>query len=228
MKELLPKANSSVLRKLAKLMKEGKAAPKSGIESVSSDLWLQLEKKLAVAGIKEEYEFLKSLACQDKMCIGLKRGLLGDLTGEYVWFLIPIYGKNPEDAGNAVAMESISGEDGGKATYFFKIVSRKEYPSLNDGQLHRIVDDFIKKINTCMLAINFRREPIYLSDEKLNEPQYLKYQYAIARIPELKELRRLFIGRVIHSTIEQWKEDVKNLLKFNVKETDDNVKWEKK
>ncbi len=228
LKELLPKADPSIIRRAARFMKEGKAARRSDIESISPEPWVELEKKLEAAGIKEEYDFLKSLAQQEKLCIGLKRGLLGDLTGEYIWFLIPLYSINPNDPGNAVAMEAISGEGGGKATYFFRIVSRKDYPTFkNIEDLHREVDNFIKRINRCMLAINFRREPIYLPDERLEEPQYQKYKFAIAKIPALRELRQLFIGRVIHSSPEQWKKDVMDLLQFNVSVQDDNLKWEK-
>jgi len=228
MKELIPKANPLVLRKLAQFMKEGKAATRADIESISKDLWVELEKKIATAGIKDEYDFLKSMAQQQKMCIGLKRGLLGDLTGEYLWFLIPMYDVVSKDYGNAIAMEAITGEEGGKATYFFRIVSRGEYRNFkNIDDLHKKVDEFIKKINRCMLAINFRREPIYLPDERLQEPQYQKYLYAIAKIPELKELRELFIGRVIHSSFEKWKSDVIDLLKFNITETEDNLKWKR-
>ncbi len=228
LKELLPKSDPSVIRRAARFMKEGKVAKRSDIESISPELWVELEKKLEVAGIKEEYDFLKSLAQKEKMCIGLKRGLLGDLTGEYIWFLIPIYSTNPNEPGNAVAMEAISGEGGGKATYFFRIVSRKDYPDFkNIEELHREIDNFIKRMNRGMLAINFRREPIYLPDERLEEPQYQKYQFAIQKIPALRELRRLFIGRVIHSSPEQWKQDVMDLLRFNVGTQDDNAKWEK-
>lgn len=228
MKELIPKANPLILRKLSQFMKEGKAVTRADIESISKDLWVELEKKIATAGIKEEYDFLKSMAQQQKMCIGLKRGLLGDLTGEYLWFLIPVYDVVSKDYGNAIAMEAITGEEGGKATYFFRIVSRKEYNNFkNIDDLHKKVDEFIKKINRCMLAINFRREPIYLTDEKLQEPQYQKYLYAIAKIPELKELRELFIGRVIHSSYEKWKNDVIDLLKFNITENEDMKRWKK-
>lgn len=228
LKELLPKADPSVIRRAAKFMKEGKAAKRSDLDSISSELWEELEKKLEVAGIKEEYEFLKFLAQKEKMCIGLKRGLLGDLTGEYIWFLIPIYSVNSSNPGNAVAMEAISGEGDGKATYFFRIVSRKDYPNFtNIEDLHREIDDFKKRMNRCMFAINFRREPIYLPDERLKEPQYQKYQFAIQKIPALQELRQLFIGRVIHSSPEQWKKDVIELLTFNVSTQDDNEKWTK-
>jgi len=228
LKNLLPQANPSIIRRAAKFMKEGKAARRIDIESVSPELWLELEKKLAAAGVKDEYALLKSIACKEKMCIGLKQGLLGDLTGEYIWFLIPIYSISTQEPGNAVAMEAISSEGGGKATYFFRIVPRKEYQNFKDiKDLNKKVDVFIKRINRCMLDINFRREPIYLPDEKLEEPQYQKYKLAIQRIPSLQDLRQLFIGRVIHSSYEQWKEDVINLLTFNVKAQEDDIKWSK-
>jgi len=78
-----------------------------------------------------------------------------------------------------------------------------------------------------MLDINFRREPIYLPDEKLEEPQYRKYKFAVQRLPGLQTLRHLFIGRVIHASPEQWKQDVMDLLKFNVSTKDDTAKWTK-
>ena len=227
LKELLPETAPSVIRRAARFMKEGKAARRSDIESVSPGIWLELERKLSAVGIKQEYDILRALSQQERICIGLKRGLLGDLTGEYIWFLIPIYGTNPKEPGNAVALEATSEESSGKATYFFRIMSRKDYQNVKALEdLHREADDFIKRINRCMLAINFRREPIYLSDEKLEEPQYQRYKFAIARIPALQVLRQLFIGRVIHSSAEQWKRDTLDLLTFNVGIQDDYAKWD--
>ena len=78
-----------------------------------------------------------------------------------------------------------------------------------------------------MLDINFRREPILLTEEQLRETKHARYRYAIDKIPSLKELRQLFIGRVIHSTFDQWKSDVSDLLAFNVSIKDNEVKWKK-
>jgi len=227
LKELLPDANPLIIRKSARFMKEGKAAKRSDIESVSPELWAELEKKIGIFGIKDEYDFLKKNSREQKICIGIKRGLLGDLTGEYIWFLIPIYGDNSKEMGNAVAMEATSEQGTGKATYFFRIVSRSEYQKLSMEEMNKETDKFITEINRCMLAINFRREPIYLPDERLEEPQYLKYRFAVQKIPSLKTLRSLFIGRVIHSSPEQWQQDVMDLLKFNVGTADDKQKWKK-
>lgn len=227
LKELAPSAAPSAVWGAAALMKEGKAASRGDIDSAAPGLWTELEKKLEAVGIGEEYEFLKRLSFPDRICIGLKRGLMGDLTGEYVWFLVPVYGKGAGDAGNAMAVEAAAGEGGGRATYFFRITGRADYPGLGEGELHAEVERLTKKMNRAMLAVNFRREPIYLPDESLDEPRYSRYRVAVRKIPELRLLRGLFIGRVHHRSAEQWRDDVTDLLEFNVRSGDDSEKWRK-
>ena len=227
LKELFPDSDPLTLMKVAHLMKEGKAVKNKDIEAISSQLWQELEKRLEVIGIKEEYDFLSSLSQKDRVCIGFKKGLMGSLSGDYIWFLIPIYSTNSTVLGNAVAMEASSEGEGGRATYFFRIVKRRDYSKFGEDELHQAVDEFLQQINKAMLEINFRREPIYLSEEELNKPQHARYKFSIAKIPALQTLREHFIGRVVHSSPEQWQNDVKALLKFNVLESDDDKRWEK-
>jgi hypothetical protein len=228
LKELLPDADPAMIWRAASLMKDGRAASRSDIESVSPELWAKLEKRLEVVGVKEEYDFLKAMSQQQKICIGMKRGLMGDLTGDYIWFLIPIYGQSSEEPGNAVAMEASSGEGSGRATYFFRIVSRTDYRAARNTQiLGEAVDALLKVVNRCMLEINFRREPIYLSDSKVEESQYLRYRFAIRKLEGLRTLRTLYIGRVMHVSPDQWKKDVMDLLGFNTGTVDEDAKWSK-
>jgi len=198
LKELLPELNPLVIKRASEFLRDGRAVSKDEIDKISPQIWQNLEKKLTALNIKESYDFLRSLSKTEQVFIGVKRDLMGELTGEYIWFLVPVSSKK---GGNFLAMEAASTiEGGGKATYFFKI-PEGEYAG-----------DLVKKINHCMLAINFRREPIYLSDEDLEKPDYSKYKIAIAGIPELKILRQLFVGRVVHQ--ENWKENVNNLIKI--------------
>jgi len=231
LKELFPWIDSVSLRRIASLMREGKAARRADIEVINPRVWHELEKRITSVGLNESYAFLKELARQERTCIGFKRGLMGDLTGEYIWFLMPIYNISEKEYGNAVAMEATEAtgeESGGKATYFFRIVSRRDYPNyISLEELDKEVDKFIRKINRCMLDINFRREPIYLPDERLDESAYFRYKIAIQRIPSLKLLRSLYIGRVIHTTSERWKSDVMDLLRFNLLTQDDSARWKK-
>ncbi len=231
LKKLAPNQGPLILRKAASLLKDGLAAKKADLDQLSPGLWPEMEKQLEIAGIKSEYDFLLPFTLQDQVAVGLKRGLMGDLTGEYIWFLMPLCGLkefNGIPVGNAVAIEAASGEGGGKATYFFRITGRNEYRDLKSLQnLQPLVDQFIKDINRCMLLINFRREPIYVTEEQLNEPRFEKYRYAVNKIPSLQLLRERFIGRIFHHSTGQWSDDVLDLLSFNMKANDDNQKWTK-
>jgi len=222
-KAMFPTVDSMTLRRIANLMREGKAVSKSYVDAIDPKIWLEMERRIASVGLRETYAFLKELSRQDKIAIGFKRGLMG----EYIWYLIPIYGSKYKGYGNAVAMEA-SEDGGGKATYFFRMVGRRDYLEYESAEeLDKVADQIIKKINRCMVDINFRREPIYLPDEKLEEQAYVKYRVAVRKVPSLKLLRSLYIGRVIHSSPEKWKKDVVDLLRFNVEASDDLAKWKK-
>lgn len=247
LKDLLPQADPLSIRSASRLMKDGRAAAKRDIEAISPALWIEMEKQLLAAPIGDEFEFLRSLGQEDHIALGFKKGLMGDLSGDTIWFLVPIYSADPQAPGNAVAMEAgaiyphDSSEDvpesgdeeqvikqAGRASYFFRIVSRKDYPNLrHSSELDRMVEQFISDFNRSMLAVNFRREPIYLPDEKLDEPAYQKYRFSLRRLPALRMLRSHFIGRVLHRSQQQWQKDVLDLLKFNIHCQDDDKKWGK-
>jgi len=227
LKELIHNLNPLTMRQAAALLKEGKAAVRVDLDAIDPALWREMEKQLESAGIFYEYNFLASMARKGKVCMGIKKGLMGDLTGLYTWFLAPIYSSDPGDGGNAVAVEAAS-KEGGRATYFFRITGRDHYRELKSvEELDQLADPFIKELNRCMQLINFRREPIYLTDEQLTEARYSRYRYAVKKIPALQLLRNHFIGRVFHYNDEQWAKDVLDLLRFNVHAKNDNLRWNK-
>lgn len=227
--EVLPGEDPSIIRKFSGLVKEGKAVQKNAVEKIGLCFWNGLEQRLEQAGIKNEYDFLKALSVTERLQIGFKRGLWGDLSGYYLWFLIPIYSLNPAKPGNIVAMEAVSGEGQKKATYFFKIVNRSEYRNFSSQEaLDQKVDRFLQGMNYCLSAVNFRREPIYLNEAELMKPEYSGYRFSIQKIPALRSLRDCFVGRIVHSSFQQWSEDVADLLQFNVGVSDEDAKWEKK
>jgi|SRR5271157_6219127 len=251
-KSVAPQADSSMARRASRLMRDGKAARKADLDAISPSIWHGLEKKMEEIGILEEYTFLKSLAQPDRMCVGIKHGLMGDLTGDYLWVLAPVYGSN------AIVLEAVSvgeGETveklasaadsaetapaeappeekeaeestgGGRwATYVFRVVGRGEYPPRDMAEK---TDQFIKELNDCMLSINFRREPIFLSDGDIDLPKNIGYWYSVRRIPALGELRDHFVGRVMHVNKEQWQKGVRDVLSFNVGTRDDRAPYKK-
>lgn len=228
LEELFPEASPAAIRSLMPLMKDGKAISQSQLNKAFPGGWQILENRLEAAGLKDSIHYLLSLT-KGEPYAGVKRGLMGDLTGEYLWFLIPICSDDPRLPGNAIAMEAVTGDGSGKATYFFRIKPRHIYArGLHSNE--EIIEDsgiIIKEINRAMLAINFRREPIYLPENQLKEGVNLRYKTAFQKLSSLQRLRELFIGRVIHSNPEQWQKDVLDLLKFNVSTANDEEKWHK-
>jgi hypothetical protein len=228
-------------------MKDGRAAKRKDIEALSPTLWQRLTKRTKEAGVTKEYSFLESKALKEQMYIGVKRGLMGDLTGSYVWLLVPLLNTSGQLA-NAVALEAFSTRvndesntetelndarteketsegsadetepaSSGKATYFFRILNTSNSLKASQENLETELESFMKKMNRCMIDINFRREVIYLPDDKLEEPRYVQYRFALAKIPSLVMLRNQFIGRVVHSSFDQWTSDVTSLLDFKTK-----------
>ena len=256
-KELIPEADPATIRKLASLMKDGRAAKRKDIELISTEFWRRLTKKIDEANLKTEYEFLDSLSIKDQECVGQKRGLMGNLTGSYTWLLFPLRDPKSNRLSNTVVMEAfnnlkdqenqkqqvtIENEDTLEdtqqsenntvattgATYLFQIMEQKEYSQTKDEELNGKLEDFIKSINRAMIDINFRREPIYLSDDQLDSTKYVQYRFAIQNIPSLRLLRSLFTGRVIHSSSEQWKSDISSLLTNTTKSFDDQEELKKR
>jgi len=259
-KEMIPEADAVTVRKLAALIKDGRAAKRKDIELLSPDFWRRLTKRIKEAGMRSEYDYLNSMALTDQVYVGVKRGLMGDLTGSYIWLLFPLRDAKTGKLSNAVALEAFSASQdnaqdqekgetekasleentdqkgtieeetsaSGKATYFFRIKPRRDYALAKEEEMNQELENFIKNVNRCMIDINFRREPIFLPEDTLDSPKYVQYRFAVAKMPSLKTLRTLFIGRVIHSSFDQWKSDVTSLLEFNNKSKDDNEKWKKR
>ncbi|MGO8806767.1 MAG: hypothetical protein ACLQO7_09250, partial [Candidatus Bathyarchaeia archaeon] len=210
-------------------------------------------KKIDESGLIAEYDFLNSLSTKDEVCVGIKRGLMGDLTGTYTWLLFPLLDPATGKFENTVALEAFNSQEHKEqqtqtpdseiddelnqkteedkktaatgATYFFKTKKQELNALKKDEDPSPELSSFLKTINRAMIEINFRREPIYLTENQLESTEYTQYRFAIAKIPSLKILRDLFIGRVIHASKQQWKADVTSLLAFNTQSIDDNEKW---
>ncbi len=62
--------------------------------------------------------------------------------------------------------------------------------------------------------VNFRREPVYLPDDRLQlEPKFRRYAIAARRLPELADLRKAFAGRAIHASPDAWRQQLDKLLR---------------
>ncbi|MDD4496464.1 MAG: zinc ribbon domain-containing protein [Eubacteriales bacterium] len=73
-------------------------------------------------------------------------------------------------------------------------------------------DSFLPVLNHGMEAVQLKREVISLSDEEMKKEQYAHYHMAVIRTPALRELRELFVGRVIHRFLDSWKKSVLSII----------------
>jgi hypothetical protein len=220
-KQLCPTLSPAQLASASRLLSEGKAARRGDVEAISQELWAALELRIEGMGMGEEYRYLASIGDRGSMRVGIKKGLRED-SAEYIWMLAPVI-KAPT-GGNAIAFEATSEEGEGRATYVFRMLSAKDLPSVPTNDLQPVADRSAQEVAAALMAINFRREPIYLSETELATPGREAYQNAVRAMPELRLLRRSFAGRVVHSSPEQWKGDMTALLAFCAR-SDDGQRW---
>ncbi len=209
----LPEADPVVLSRLAKQMRDGRAVSRHEVStSVGEEVWEWLEAALEKAGIGGEYDYVAPDTVTERVSIGIKRGLRSDIESEYLWVLLPVADTDHTKPGNAIIMEA-AGDSTARATYLFQIAPYEEYEKIADRDvLDRTVTEAISDLNRAMLGVNFRREPIYLSRERLSEPRYATYRSALRLVPALSRLRNAFLGRVHHRSTDQWRRDVDELL----------------
>jgi hypothetical protein len=126
------------------------------------------------------------------------------------WFYFPIAGKS--GPANLVAWEASS--KGGRATYFFRLVDSAREAELSDpARSPAILEAALRRLDRVLGMLNFRRRPIYLSDDELDrDAKFHRYAIAARRIPELREVRAAFVGRAVHSSLEAWQGQVKAIL----------------
>jgi len=129
------------------------------------------------------------------------------------WFFFPIAAKpDSTEVANVVAWEASS--TSGRATYFFRLLDTREAGALKDSNKSATaVERAVQRINRVLGMLNFRRRPIYLSDDELaGNPIFHRYAIAARRIPDLRQVRSAFLGRAMHSSLEAWQGQVKSIL----------------
>jgi hypothetical protein len=106
----------------------------------------------------------------------------GDAPPLFFWFFFPL----PQ---GRVAWEATTGS--GRATYFFDAAAP--------------VEEAIAHLTRGLALVNFRREPVYLPDDSLEQqPRFRRYAIGCRKLPDLRTLRAAFRGRAIHTSLEAW------------------------
>lgn len=116
------------------------------------------------------------------------------------WFFFPIAGHG-QTAASRIAWEAVS--SGGRATYVFDA----------RGEAGVTLADSVAELNRGLVALNFRREPVYLPSERLAmDVRYRHYAIALRKVPVLTRVRDRFRGRAIHTTLRSWQTKVDALV----------------
>jgi hypothetical protein len=130
------------------------------------------------------------------------------------WFLLPLAAKSGDSTpANVVAWEASSRS--GRATYFFRLASPQRAAELTDtARAPSVIDAAVRRLNLVLAMLNFRRRPIYLSDDELAmDPRFHRYAIAARRISEVREVRSNFLGRALHTSPEAWQAQVESILR---------------
>jgi hypothetical protein len=222
-KKVHPGIADEDLSRLSVMMREGKAAGLAELTFASPDFLELLEKKLETE-LPDSYRILMGKGRREMVRFGFKHGLMDGVTGDYIWFLVPIFSDDPSAPGNAIAFEA-SGSDSARATYLFRIAGRAEYLAFSESERRQVAEAAMERTADALTEINFRREPIYLDDAALLSEIHAKYRYAINALPGLRDLRDRFIGRVQHVSGEKYSQWIGDLLMFNATSKSDSERW---
>ncbi len=121
----------------------------------------------------------------------------GDGLEVLYWFFFPL--SAGQGGASHVAWEATSRE--GRATYLFRL------------QPGEPAEEATAAINRGLVALNFRREPVYLEARTLeSDLRYRHYAIAQRRVPDMRRVRRAFAGRAIHRSPASWARQIDAML----------------
>lgn len=237
--DIFPFLDPDQLRSCTTLLGEGRSAPLAKLAAVHKQIPAALATNAVDDVLKPFYERLVALAVEGMGYAGFKlirsddenagMGKSGNDSAArdsdsapdtdpsapetLYWFFFPLAAKPGSPApANVVAWEAISRS--GRATYLFRLVAPEHAAQLADPtRAAALVDTAIRRLTRVLAMLNFRRRPIYLSDDELAmDARFHRYAIAARRQPEVREARAAFLGRVLHSSPEAWQEQVESIL----------------
>ncbi len=186
------------------LLADGRGVSVASLTERLPRVWQLLQERLREARGADELAAALAQGHAEAAMIGLKRGLMGSLSGSDLFLLVPYWGKNATDPGNAVGFSSFAlareeGEEGGgRAELFFRLADRPDYLAALAGErIEALARASVARLAGALRVIHFRREPIFMAPESLRIGD-LSCPEAADRLPELAFLRASFLGRVVH------------------------------
>ena len=189
---LFPFLDPERLQRAVTMMAEGRSVRLAALADVHPRIPEALVARAVDEDLKPYFDELRSRAAADDLMAGFKFVREDEEEGGlFLWFFFPVRGKK------VVAWEAATGS--GRATYFFRAAPP--------------VEAAVAQITRGLALVNFRREPVYLSDEALaGQPKFRRYLIGCRKLPELRALRAAMMGRAIHTSPEEWKGQVDSVV----------------
>ncbi|MEO8370603.1 MAG: hypothetical protein ABI806_15575 [Candidatus Solibacter sp.] len=197
LRELFPFLNADALQRFHQAMPEGRSCAMTALSAIHPKLPIALRdhtvdetlapyvRELGARSIAAPFggfKFTSGLEAPAEPEADAETAPATETPPLFFWYFFPL-------RNNIVAWEATTGT--GRATYFF----RCEGP----------IEACVAQITRGLALVNFRREPVYLPDASLEEqPRYHRYAIGARKLPDLRALRAKYLGRAIHSSLENW------------------------
>jgi hypothetical protein len=235
-KEIDPTLTMTQASQIAKIMPQGAATPIDKLAQIAPSFMKALENKIAATRANESYTVFKELCDPTQIWIGFRKNetikYTNDLPNTTIRGIIEdthnnlTGGNKPFETLNGLTNNTLGNEKTPTITpdpYLIWLIvpsPDKQFATIEFAEadsasfVYRTDGDFAvfaRHINHALEAINFKREVIRLSDEELKLPENVDYYMAAKRTAALQFVRSNFVGRVIHSNVENWKRKLAEL-----------------
>ena len=181
-------------RGIAPKLLDGKAVAVGELRTLWPALAQAAVKELGDCGLGESWQAAVELGDAEAARVGAKTGLTGG-RGEYHWFFLPVVRND-----RAFVLMEASAEGSGRATYVFAVPGGPA-----------AMEEAMDALNYALVMVNFRREPIYMTEEQMRKPENAHYLRSVERVPALAALRANYLGKVAHTSPEAWRRGVESL-----------------
>jgi hypothetical protein len=228
--ELFPALEFAEIVELTKLLARGRAASKGQLDPVVPWLWERIEELVQKKAVHpESYAQIKGRA-GERLWFGLRRLSEGEMHGEGVaqreqgppapeagssspeavgdtvpqrdflfWFLAGV-----KDGDRRFLVVEVDSGQKGYATYVYRCLG-----GAGDADAYGVTASTLSR---AMVGLNFYRDPVYAPQKDIDSGRFGEYKLAVRKLNDLKAIRKLFVGRVIHSSLENWTSGLQTLL----------------
>ena len=216
LKQFLPQAKPSMIRRTSRLMKEGRTVSQASLEPIDPSLWGSMTAYMEKTSLHETVQFLKAFSDECEIHIGVRQSQESK-EHPVVWVYVPLNNPDSDRYGNALAVEVEKRHEDASTLCFFSYVDPEVYTqSTSDADRRKMARRVMNLLDRSLMFVNYRTEPFYLTEEELQDPANALYRSYLKQHPFLHQLRDRVIGRVTKTNVSQWHQETLDLLNHHL------------